>query len=74
MKIVKVKITIGSDRNYMVSALAHAGYKVWIENPRKPGGLTPYDRDHLVCFEVGEAEVINKEQEVIIDGKDKAED
>ena len=46
-EIIRVKIQGPDDRNQMVNALAHNGYKVWVEKKRK----FPYEDDFFVCFE-----------------------
>lgn len=49
-QVIRFKINPQEDRNAMVVALSHAGYKVWVEE-KKASSWTLGD-DFYVCVEV----------------------
>ena len=53
-KIVRLKIPRSPDRRELVSALASAGYKVWVERESLPND------ESFVCFDLKRIEDIKK--------------
>ena len=53
MKVVRLNIQSFNDREKMVTALANAGYHVWVERV-EPDSWAEYYASYYVCFEVKE--------------------